>query len=634
MYKQHPTFSRRFLHILCAAVLSAALLTGCTAQNASASGSSAAAAATSATSSTAGTGKSTAVTYNSEDEDASWDTAKAVKITLNGSSISSEGSGVKVSGVKATITAAGTYVVSGTLSDGQIIVDAGDKAVVRLVLNGADITCSTSAPIYVKNAEKAIVILADGTTNKIADGTSYTFDDTENQEPDAALFSKSNLTINGSGSLTVTANYKDGIAGKDDLKITGGNITIHAAGDGIRGRDCVGIKNAVITITAKADGIKSTNDEDKTKGYIDIAGKTITINAQNDGVQAETSVLITGGDLSITTNGGSSNKVDSSDVSYKGIKSGSDINIESGNITIDSADDCLHTSGILTIDGGTFSLSSGDDGAHADSSLIINGGTITIKKSYEGLEAAFITLNNGSVDVTASDDGVNAAGGNDGSSVNGRPGQNNFQDAGNYMVTIAGGTIVVNAGGDGLDSNGSITMTGGTAIVNGPTDNGNGPLDYNGTFKMTGGYLLAAGSSGMAQAPDTSSTQYAVMINFDSALTQNTMVHIQSDSGEDILTFVPAKQYQSVVLCSPALKNGTTYHVFTGGSSTGTQQNGLYTGGTYSGGTSYKDFTVSSIVTTVGTASTMGPGGGQGGQGGGQMPNQNGGRGGFGQKSQ
>ena len=165
----------------------------------------------------------------------------------------------------------------------------------RLVLKGADLTCSTSAPLHaIKSADKTMITLAEGTENSVTDGTSYIFDDTEAQEPNAAVFSKDDLTINGSGSLTVTANYNNGIASKDDLKITGGNITVDAANDGLKGRDCIGIKAGTVTVNAGGDGLQATNDEDTEKGYISIEGGVFNITAGTDGIQAQTTLAING----------------------------------------------------------------------------------------------------------------------------------------------------------------------------------------------------------------------------------------------------------------------------------------------------------------------------------------------------
>jgi hypothetical protein len=281
-----------------------------------------------------------------------------------------------------------------------------------------------------------------------------------------------------------------------------------------------------------------------------------------------------------------------------------------GTVSIDAFDDAVHSGDRITIGGGTITASSGDDGIHADSALEINGGTIEITKSYEGIESAAITLRDGTLRIVASDDGINAAGGNDGSSIQGRPGQNTFNPSSGISLTISGGYIVIDAAGDGIDVNGPITMTGGTVLVNGPTSNGNGALDYDGTFTMTGGDLIAAGSSGMAQAPGTLSTQYSVLVTFPSAQPAGTMVHIETEDGEEILTFVPTKAYQSIVFSSPQLEKGAAYTVYTGGSSTGTNTNGLVFGGIYTSGTQVTSFTLSGIVTNAGSAGTGLAGGG------------------------
>jgi hypothetical protein len=260
----------------------------------------------------------------------------------------------------------------------------------------------------------------------------------------------------------------------------------------------------------------------------------------------------------------------------------------------------------------TSTLASGDDGIHSDSTLEINGGDISITKCYEGIESAVITINDGNIHLVASDDGINAVSGNDGAPImGGRPGQDNFNSSGNNNLYINGGYIAIDSLGDGLDINGSINMTGGAVIISGPTSNANGALDYLGAFKITGGFLVAAGSSGMAQAPSTSSTQYSVMVNLSSSQSANAMVHIETNDGEGVLTFVPTKAYQSVVLCSPELENGSTYIVYSGGNSTGTVTDGLYSGGTYTAGTQITSFTISSIVTTIGSPSGGFPGGGR-----------------------
>lgn len=387
--------------------------------------------------------------------------------------------------------------------------------------------------------------------------------------------------------------------------------------------------------------MKSNNTEDTEKGYILIEGGVINITSGEDGIQAETKATITNGDLTINTGGGSENSSKSSSTwgnwgkpmasgttttteedtaSAKAIKGNVLVQIDGGNINIDSSDDSIHSNGNVEINGGVINMLSGDDGIHGDSTVDINNGEINITKSYEGIEAETININGGNINLIASDDGVNAAGGNDGSSVNGRPGQNNFASSGSGTINLNGGKLVVDAKGDGLDANGNIYMKDGIVIVNGPEDNGNGSLDYDGTFEISGGTLIAAGSSGMAQSPSNTSTQNSV--NVFTSVSASTLIHIEDESGNEVITFAPSKNAQSVLISSPNIKTGTTYKVYTGGESTGTSDNGIYSGGSYSGGTEGDSFTVSSSVTTVGqSAGGMGaPGGGRGNQGG--MPGQ------------
>ncbi len=556
------------------------------------------------------------VEYDGDDLDSSVSHSDTSYIKLEGDSITFEGSGATVSGNIVTITSAGTYSISGTLNDGQVIVDTEDEEKVVLVLNGADITSSNSAPIYVSNAEKTVITLADKTENYVTDGDSYLFEEGED-EPNAAVFSKDDLTINGKGSLTVNANYNNGIASKDDLKITGGSITVNAVNDGIKGRDSIAVKDGTITINAGGDGMQSNNDEDAEKGYVALEGGTLDITASLDGIQAETSLLVNGGDITITSGGGSVSTSTSGGggwggrgmegnpnkptESAKGLKAGVDITVTAGTININSADDSIHSNDSITINGGDMLLASGDDGIHSDTTLEINGGNISIAQSYEGIESATITINAGNIHLVASDDGINAVSGTGGAAAGGMPGRGRgmFESGDNYLY-VNGGYIAIDALGDGMDINGPIDMTGGVVIVNGPTSNNNGALDYTGTFNLTGGFLVAVGSAGMAQAPSASSTQYSVMYTFESPQAAGTMIHIETKDGREILTFVPTKAYQSVVLSSPELENGATYLVYAGGSSTGTVTDGLYSGGTYTGGTQVTSFVISGMVTGAG----------------------------------
>lgn len=540
-----------------------------------------------------------------------------------GDTVTINGSGATVENKKITINTAGTYSIKGTLSDGQIVVNAGDSDKVYLILNGVVINSTNSSPINVLNSDKTVISLVEGTENYIKDTSSTT-----TEEPNGAIFSKDDLVITGKGSLNVESTNNDGIASNDDLKIENGNITITSGDDGIKGKDSVVISGGNILINSKKDGIKSTNDTDVEKGYVFIQDGKVNITAVEDGISGEVNTLIKNGDITINTGGGSANGTKKDNLeqgrpgsqntttttsedttSAKAIKAGLNVVIDGGTLNIDSSDDALHSENNLVINNGNFNISSGDDGIHSNSTLNINNGTIKILKSYEGLESENITIVDGEVSVNSSDDGFNASSGN--ASTNENPQE---AGSGNEIINLKGGYITVNASGDGIDSNGSIEMTGGTVIVNGPTNNGNGALDYNGTFNITDGTLVAAGSAGMAQAPGTSSTLNSVKIN----LTQqkaNTIINITAEDGSEVITFAPTKDYESVVISSPKIKTGSNYKVYLGGSYTSSAVDGLYKDGTYSNGSEVGSFKVSSSlseVTQAGASNTNkmgGPGG-------------------------
>ena len=458
-------------------------------------------------------------------------------------------------------------------------------------MNGVNLYCSNGPPIYIIDAKKTIIVLQAGTQNYITDGASYVLE-AGTDEPNAAIFSKKDLTIYGTGSLTVDANYNDAIASKDGLIVKSGSITVTSVDDGIRGKDYLIVKAGNLNVNVGGDGLKS-DDDNATMGYVTVEGGVLNIVAGYDAISASTDLLISNGDFTLTSGGGSNNIVYATD-SAKGLRGTVCVVIDNGNFNINSADDTIHSNGNITINGGSFTLSSGDDGCHADTYLLINGGDITITKSYEGIEASVITINNGNIRITSSDDGVNIAGGTDGGPADpfAPP------DEGQWLH-INGGYIVVDADGDGIDTNGYMDMSGGVVIVTGPVDNMNAALDYgSGSFKITGGTLIAVGSSGMAQGPSSISTQYSVLVNLNSQQTPR-LISLQKASGEVVFTFSATKRFQSIVYSSPQLATGS-YNLYLGGSSTGSVTDGLYSGGTYSGGTLSNTFTISSITTTVG----------------------------------
>lgn len=571
--------------------------------------------------------------FSEADSDTAWQDESPNYITVSNGGTTFTGSGASADGGTITITAGGTYVFSGTLDDGTVVVDIAAQDDVHLVLNGVTIHSESYAPLYIKQAGNVTLTLETGTQNTLSDGESYAYAD--NEEVTACLFSHDDLTINGEGSLRITDACGDGITSRDDLRIVQGTLEITAADDGIMGRDLVAVSGGSITITAGGDGIKSTNDSEDEVGNIAILGGSFSITAGADGLQAAGEISIQDGTFALTTGGGSANSSDKAGwgnwggpggqsdktqdiASAKGLKAGTALSISGGSFTLDCSDDTLHTNGSMVLSGGTMNLASGDDGAHADASLVISGGDITITTSYEGLESADITISGGTQNVTSRDDGVNVSGGADSSSLGGRPGQNSFTSTSDDKLTISGGSLTVNASGDGLDVNGSMYISGGTILVSGPTDNGNGALDYDGVFEITGGILVAAGSTGMAQGPSDGSTQPSMMATLPSSQAGNTRITLTDAAGQTLVTFAPAKTYQNVVISTPQMKADGTYTLLLGG-----QADGSGADAAVSGAQTFLTYTQNSTQTyvdetgvTQAPAGGMPQGGGPGGRGG------------------
>lgn len=514
-----------------------------------------------------------------------WDTTNVVNITLNGTAITASPEVVSISGSKATIVDPGTYRITGSLSNGQIIVNSEDEGNVRLILNGAEIKCSTGAPIFIKKSDKTLILLEEGTTNILSDGTTYTTQ--VDGEPSACLFSNSDLVIYGEGTLNVTGNYLDGISSDDALMIKSGKISVTAKDDGIRGKDFVYLKGGKISISSKGDGVKSDNSVDAGMGYVNVEYADLTVTSSTDAISAFSSVTISDGIFSLTSGGGSTGTYTTS---AKGIKGLTSVTISKGTFTINSADDALHSNNKVKIDGGTFSIATKDDAIHADASIEVNDGTINITKSFESMESALITINGGQISMVSSDDGINATKGAATEAVDGS------------WAYINGGHILVNSSnGDGLDSNGNAAMTGGTFIIHGPQSQPEVGFDINGTFNITGGFFFATGpnSGNMIETPSTSSSVYSIKATTSSLVTSSSLFHLQDATGKDLVTYKPVRSVYYFVFAAPDLVSGSSYSIYTGGITTGTLYNGIYTGGTYSGGTLKKTFTISGKVTSV-----------------------------------
>ena len=574
--------------------------------------------------------------FTDREKSGSYKVSEAVKITLNKTTATVSGSGAKADGSTITITEEGVYIVSGTLEDGQIIVDASDSDKVQIVLDGVNINCETNAAIYVREADKVFITLAENSSNTLGGGNEYT--QIDDNTVDSVIFSKSNLVCNGTGSLTIEADYKHGIVSKDDLVITGGTYKITAADNGITAKDQLKILDGSFDIDAANSAVKAKNADNAELGNIYIAGGIFTIEAEQDG---------------------------------------------------------FHATGSIVVDDGTITVNSGDDGFHAELDTIIRGGTILVEKSNEGLEGKRVVVNGGDITVNASDDGINAANsgddganaansgdggvnaansGDDGanatnpganaagsgdddsnaassnndssaavnsgddSSISGaadgkeppqmppdtengsdmQPSQDfdpenapsggnapqNF-DPGNapsdgdapqmmqggpggggnseLYIKITGGTLTVSADGDGLDSNGGLLVTGGTTIVYGPTSDGDSALDYDGSAIVSGGILAAIGSAGMVESFDEASTQPVITYYCTETQSADTTITLTDSDGSALFTVTPEKAYASIVLTCPEMKLDATY--------------------TLAAGTDNEEITLTDIITTAGTRS-------------------------------
>ena len=537
--------------------------------------------------------------FTDREKSGSYKASEAVKITLNKTTATVSGSGAKADGSTITITEEGVYVVSGTLEDGQIIVDASDSDKVQIVLDGVNINCETNAAIYVREADKVFITLAENSSNTLGGGNEYT--QIDDNTVDGVIFSKSDLVCNGTGSLTIEADYKHGIVSKDDLVITGGTYKIAAADNGITAKDQIKILDGSFDIDAANSAVKAKNTDDTELGNIYIAGGIFTIEAEQDG---------------------------------------------------------FHATGSIVVDDGTITVNSGEDGFHADLDTVIHGGTILVEKSYEGLEGKRVVVNGGDITVNASDDGANAAGSGDDdsnaasanndssaavnsgddSSISGAadgkeppqmppdtehgrdthtkpdfdpehapsdgtapqdfdPGdapsdgdapqmmQGGPGGGGNseLYIKITGGTLTVSADGDGLDSNGGLLVTGGTTIVYGPTSDGDSALDYDGSAIVTGGTLAAIGSAGMTESFDEASTQPVITYYCTETQSADTAITLTDSDGSALFTVTPEKAYASIVLTCPEMKLGATY--------------------TLAAGTDNEEITLTDIITTAGTRS-------------------------------
>ncbi|MDO4783473.1 MAG: carbohydrate-binding domain-containing protein [Propionibacteriaceae bacterium] len=396
---------------------------------------------------------------------------------------------IELGGAGTEISAPGVYRLTGTVSDGQIIVNSPDPGAVYLILDGVNVASSSSAALNIVSAGEVVVVLADGSANTLSDAPGYA---TGEDGPSGALYSSADLTITGTGSLTVNGNDSDGIVAKDGLVIDSGTIAVNAADDAIRGKDYLAINGGTITVTAGGDGLKSDNAEDAAKGFVAIKGGAVTVTAGDDGVHGQTDTIVGGGDVTV---------------------------------------------------------SAGGDGLTSNTVLVVGGGTTTVTASTEGLESTEVAITGGTLDLTSSDDAINAS----------------ASDSSTAMpsLVISGGTVNLDAEGDGIDVNGTFTMSGGTVTVHGPTHDGNGAMDVDSGFVVNGGTLLAGGAAGMAITPDSSSGQGWIAIQASYSAGQT--IEVRDSSGTVLATYRAKKNSASLVVSAEGLVNGSSYAVYVDG---------------------------------------------------------------------
>ncbi|WP_314700014.1 carbohydrate-binding domain-containing protein [uncultured Rothia sp.] len=524
-------------------LLAALALTGCSAT--SASNTSATSAISTSTSSDSDTKSKTADSFSTdvkngaklaEDthysaKDLTWDSSSEVTIDLSNPTATD---GVTVSDGVITITKAGNYRLSGTYS-GQVKVEAADSDMVRLILDNATITNSTGAAINVVEADEVVIYTASGSTNTVSDGSSYS--DTASGSPDAAIYSKSDLTLAGEGTLKVEGNYEEGIHTTDGLVIASGTLEVTAANTSIKGKDYVDILDGTVTVTATKDGIKATNDTDGNRGWVRLSGGTVNISAGDDGFKAERVLEISGGTLNITE-------------SNEGIEA-QYINILDGTVNVTSSDDGINAS---------YSTSSSSSTESTSSSTTQTSQTAQSNQTAQNTQSGQSAQGNA---VQGGQGGQPPAGGGGGmgGGMGGGGGTFEVVDA---TINIAGGTITVNANGDGIDSNGTATLSGGTLVVNGPFTGGNTSLDTNGDLLLNGTTVVAGNSGDMFEAPASSSTSGYVKLTNLSNVSSGTTIQVADSSGKVVANYKVTNSNTALILVSSAnITKGQSYTVYT-----------------------------------------------------------------------
>ena len=507
-------------------------------------------------------------THYSE-QDLSWDASSETAIDLSNPTATD---GVTVEDGTLTITKAGTYKLSGEYQ-GQIKVETADSDAVRLVLDNANITNSSGAALNVVNADEVILYSASGTTNTISDGADYTA--TGEDDPDAVVYSKADMTIAGEGTLKVNGNHEDGIHTSDGLVIASGTLEVNAANTGIKGKDYVDILGGTINVTAQQDGIKSTNDTDEGKGWTRLSNGTVTVNAGDDGFKASRVVEISGGSLTV-------------EQSDEGIEA-QYINVSGGDVNVTSADDGMNASLKTSDSESTDSSANTSDAANQQQNNQQQGsipggqqsGTSNQQQQGMGQPPA---MPGGNAQDGTSQNGTTGTG----QQGMGQPPQGGMPGGGggtfeviDAAINVSGGHVTVNAEGDGIDSNGVTTLSGGTLIVNGPSQGGNAALDTNGDLLLNGATVLSGSTADMFEAPSTNSTSGYLKLTNSSGFEQGSTVQVADSSGKVVANYkVTKSNVQLVLVSSSSIVKGQSYTAYTTTSAVDSNATSLASGAT------------------------------------------------------
>lgn len=546
--------------------------------------------------------------FSSRDYETDYDANTAVCITLLGESAECASSAVEISGGEIIINDEGTYILSGTLTDGSVTVNADKTDKIRLVLDNVSINCRGSAAVCVLQADKLFITTAEGSLNSLTNEEGF---DSESNV-DAVIFSKEDLTLNGLGLLKIGSPTGHGIVSKDSLTLTGGSYEINAAGHGLCGKDDVSIAGGDFAITAGRASVRGDNDDDPSLGSVYILGGSFAINSGENGISSSASVYIAGGSFDICSGGGSAEvtwqqsdfmqmpggfggghgrpdggvpgerpdgghmgafpegnmpeagTAAEDESSAKGIKAETELIITGGSFNVDALDDALHSDGSIYIHGGSLQIASGDDAVHAEERLEILDGSIKVSKSYEGLEALHILISGGELELCSQDDGLNAAGGVDQSGFGGRDGRFDPAAGGasDGSIVISGGTLNITAYGDGIDANGSIELIGGYITVCGPNMGDTATLDYDTSAVISGASFIGTGASGMAQTfSEAGQGIIAVRVGNQPAGAE---ISISGPEGDVLLSYTAPMDFSVIIISTPELIKGESYTVTVG----------------------------------------------------------------------